>query len=94
MYFLLLRCLDSRGEEGFGFIVFFFIVWIIEMFKDKNKFVTLVRVKGLRGRKKRFGEVEEVVDFELDMFSLETCKGFLRFILIYWGLVFSNFEVV
>lgn len=89
---LLLRCLDPRGEEGLGLTAFFLTVWITEMLKDKNKPVTPARAKGPWGRKKRLGEAEEAADPELDMSSLETCKGLLRSILTHWGPVFPNPE--
>ncbi|XP_046504084.1 nucleolar pre-ribosomal-associated protein 1-like [Equus quagga] len=65
---------------------------LLKMLKDKNKPVTQARAKGPRGRKKRLGEAEEAADPELDMSSLETCKGLLRSILTHWGPVFPNPE--
>uniref|UniRef100_A0A8C4PJU8 URB1 ribosome biogenesis homolog n=1 Tax=Equus asinus asinus TaxID=83772 RepID=A0A8C4PJU8_EQUAS len=65
---------------------------LLKMLKDKNKPVTPARAKGPRGWKKRLGEAEEAADPELDMSSLETCKGLLRSILTHWGPVFPNPE--
>nr|XP_012301892.1 nucleolar pre-ribosomal-associated protein 1 isoform X4 [Aotus nancymaae] len=60
---------------------------LMKMLKDKNKPVMPARAKGPRGRKRRPGEAEEMADPELMASTLETCKGFLRSILTYWGPV-------
>uniref|UniRef100_A0A8C0XP58 Nucleolar pre-ribosomal-associated protein 1 n=1 Tax=Castor canadensis TaxID=51338 RepID=A0A8C0XP58_CASCN len=60
---------------------------LMKMLKDKNKPGMPSRAKGLRGRKKRPGEAEEMANPELEASSLETCKAFLRSILTHWGPV-------
>ncbi|EQB78512.1 nucleolar pre-ribosomal-associated protein 1 [Camelus ferus] len=65
---------------------------LLKMLKDKNKPVMPARAKGPRGRKRRPGEAEEMADPELQVSTLETCKGLLRSILTHWGPVFPGPE--
>eukprot|EP00069_Balaena_mysticetus_P009162 bmy_01195T0 len=62
------------------------------MLKDKNKPVGPARARGPRGRKRRPGEAEEVVDPELPASTLEACRGLLRSILTHWGPAFPDPE--
>nr|XP_006216094.1 nucleolar pre-ribosomal-associated protein 1 isoform X1 [Vicugna pacos] len=65
---------------------------LLKMLKDKNRPVMPARAKGLRGRKRRPGEAEEMADPELQASTLEMCKGLLRSILTHWGPVFPGPE--
>ena len=63
------------------------------MLKDKNKPAAPARARGPRGRKRRPGEAEELVEAaspELQASSLETCRGLLRSILTHWAPVFPS----
>ncbi|XP_061049977.1 nucleolar pre-ribosomal-associated protein 1 isoform X2 [Eubalaena glacialis] len=65
---------------------------LLKMLKDKNKPVGPARARGPRGRKRRPGEGEEVVDPELPASTLEACRGLLRSILTHWGPTFPDPE--
>ncbi|XP_036870691.2 nucleolar pre-ribosomal-associated protein 1-like isoform X1 [Manis javanica] len=65
---------------------------LLKMLKDKNRPVVAARARGPWGRRRRPGEAEEAADPELQVSSLETCKGLLRSILTHWGPVFPSCE--
>ncbi|XP_057360037.1 nucleolar pre-ribosomal-associated protein 1-like [Manis pentadactyla] len=65
---------------------------LLKMLKDKNRPVVAARSRGPWGQRRRPGEAEEAADPELQVSSLETCKGLLRSMLTHWGPVFPSCE--